>query len=399
MRNIINFKEKADIRLCFYAALYITALLANLAFGYRYISFGAFNQSGGIIIFPFSFIISDILTEKYGSFVAKRLLYYGILCQFIFALYAAFIIRMPAPGFLIHKEVYSLVFDPYLQFSIASSISIWIGSVVNIVFLSKLSEYYGGKYFALRSFIASTTGEFLVTFISMIIANFSRMELNDLFYMIFCCFILKTIISFFAIWPAAIVVYNMDEGGEYDVSLKWKNLKNPIKYIKNIALASWYAKGYVYNLELINTETKKAEMYYKGSRKLVSIPLNRLFFCEEIISRCPSIDAAHIGYYSACTGSLNYTGKSLFEGNVQKLADGVLNIRSINRNKKITIYDSKNEMVFSKNPCDIYFNKKLIERFSSTQALYIGYLTGIYERSSENNNEKYKQKRHLVLVK
>ena len=54
MNNIIFFKEKADTNMCIFSVLYVTSLLANLAFGYRYIKLGSFIQSGGIFIFPIS---------------------------------------------------------------------------------------------------------------------------------------------------------------------------------------------------------------------------------------------------------------------------------------------------------------------------------------------------------
>lgn len=235
----VFFKEKVDYSIVVLMALYITSLLANLAVGYRYISIGNLIQSGGIFIFPWSFIISDIVTERYGSIFAKKMVKYGIICQFIFAIYAYSVIHLPAPEILLNEKIYYQVFSPYLNFALASSISIWLGSWVNIVLLSKLSALVGGKYFALRSLLSSTAGELLVTIVSMLIANYGKMENNLLIYMICCCFFIKTIISFVAIWPAAVFLSFLQNDRNKDLLLTIDNIKHPIRFLKNLA---WFKK-------------------------------------------------------------------------------------------------------------------------------------------------------------
>lgn len=399
MNDFIYFKDKADTRISLFSVLYITALLANLTVGYRYISIGSLAQSGGIFIFPISFIISDIITELYGSTLAKKLVFYGIVCQLIFSLYAYSIVHMPAPIFLSNKEVYFEVFSPYVKFAIASSVSIWIGSWVNIILLSKFSEYVGGKYFALRSFVASIFGELLVTVISMFIANGSRMEFNTLIYMIFCCFVVKTIISVIAIWPASLIVYTIEKQDEFDISPK--NIKHPIKYIKSIALAAWYAKSYAYTLESINLATRKASLHYKGTRGIVVITMQKIVYHESMINKISPGDAAHIGFYYGLTENQYGNNKSFFsnieEQKNQSLKKGGLNIFAICRDGKLNIKDNDSQIVFTKTPTDLYKNKLIINKFSSSQSLYIGYLSSLDKCKREKKSiDRY---RHLVLIK
>lgn len=397
----IKFKEKPDVDVSLLSVLYVTSLLANLALGYRYISLGSLTQSGGIFIFPISFIISDIITEIYGSELARKLVFYGIICQFIFAIYAYIVIHSPAPYFLENKELYTLVFSPYLNFALASSISIWIGSKINIFLLSKLSEFSGGKYFAARSFFASTAGEFLVTCISMVIANYNKISLDNLIYMSGCCFIVKTMISFIAIWPASIIVYNLtNRRNLYRTIFTFK--KQPFSLLKNLFLLAWNAKGFMYVLEEIDTDRSKAILYFKGTRGVINISLSHLFYNKAIIDKLSPVDAAHIGYYY----SQFQDGDNIFffkdykdkETNLNIIfQSGELNILGITRDKKIVIEDAKNTIEFLKFPIEVYKNKLMLERFSSSQALYIGYLSGASEFHLQNS--KPKQILHLKLVK
>jgi uncharacterized integral membrane protein (TIGR00697 family) len=401
MQKTIFFKEQADTRISFLSVIYITSLLANLTVGYRYISIGAFVQSGGIFIFPISFIISDIITETYGTDLARKLVIYGILSQIIFALYALLVINLPEPSFLNNPAAYYYVFSSYLYFSLASTFSIWIGSKVNIILLSKLSEYVGGKYFAMRSFVASTAGEFLVTSISMCIANFNKMELNNLIYMILCCFVLKTIISFFAIWPAALVVYSIENPGKLKKLFSIKNIFRPVTILVNLFNTAWNAKGYLYNLESINLDTKKVSVYFKGTRGVVVLNIRTLALDSAIITRMKSIDVSHVGYYYAMIGNLDSNRiavndqRKLLES--YNLKAGIFNIKAIGRDGKLVIEDSRNLLLFNKFPLDVYQNKKLIENFSTSQALYIGYLAGLSEYTARNLEPT--QIKHLKVVR
>ena len=63
-----------------------------------------------------------------------------------------------------------------------------------------------------------------------------------------------------------------------------------------------------------------------------------------------------------------------------------LNLIAICRNGKLTIEDSKNVIYFDKKPMDIYRNNSMLERFSSSQALYVGFLAGKEDLSSDRLN-------------
>ncbi|MDF1684509.1 MAG: queuosine precursor transporter [Legionellaceae bacterium] len=394
MERTINFKAQADTTIGVLGGLYVTMLIANLAVGYRYIDLWGIIQSGGIFIFPLSFIISDIVSEKYGSKCANKLTLLGLFCLMIFSLYAFFITQLPAPDFLIGKEKYDDVFKPYLLFAISSLISIGVGSFINIKILSRMSSYMNGGYFALRSFVSSSIGELFVTVISMVIANWTKMGHSTLAYMIACCFGVKTLISFVAIWPAAVVVYFLGNKDEREVFYTIKSYKRPLSLIKRLILISWYAKGYVYHLESINLESKKVFMSYRGTRSQVIIDLSTVVLNSNIISNMSSSDAIEIGFYCGSTGcafggSLNKLSKKMHikRRNVRKvhLKRGNLDIASIMRDGKLNLINRINQENISKYPVEIYRNQVLVDKLDSTQAAYIGCLAGVeFAKKKEN---------------
>ena len=403
MKEIIYFKEKYDANISLLVTIYITSLLANLTVGYRYISLWNLFLSGGIFMLELSFIISSITTEIYGSRFSKKMVLFGIIGQIIFSLYAFLSVQLPAPYYLQNKQMYYMVFNSYINFALASIISICLGSWLNIALLSKLSEYIGGKYFVLRSFISSIISGLFVTIASILIANFNRLKVDDLLYMIACCFLVKIIISLFAILPASATVYLLQNGGEKSKFFSLKKLKHPFSTLIKFIIISLKARSYIYNLELINLQTSKAHFLLLGARSNVEIPLLKIMMNHEFISKVSPKDASHIGYYSGLlmrknTKIFNYPNHDIKKNSALYFEKGKYNIGSIARDGVLTIRDYNNNFVMARNPEELYQNDSLIIKFKSSQSLYIGYLAGVAIREKKGTITSNGARR-LILVK
>lgn len=403
MANMLYFKEKADFAMSVLVALYVMILIANLAMGYRYIDVCGIVQSGGIFIFPFSFIISDIISEIYGSRYANFLLGLGLSCLVIFALYAFIVVRLPAPLFLADKEKFFDVFNPYMLFAWSSVISIGIGTSINTAVLGKMSAYLNGEYFVLRSFVSSTIGELFVTVVSMLIANWSRMEFSTLAYMATCCFLVKMTISFLAIWPASVIIYFINNEGHAKSFFCRKALLNPIATLKKLAELAWHTRGYAYCLEAIDLDKENVHLAYRARRGVVILGLSEVVLKRDIMANISPENALEIGFYYGRLGC--EFGKGLKAPRVTKrstkkvegfyLKKGYLNILSITRDGQLNFLSTKDNTRFSKHPADIYRDKSLIDNLDATQAAYIGCLAGMYH----NRHKEKPILRKLELVK
>lgn len=382
--QIINFNKNADKVLGVLTALYITTLLANVTIGYRYISIFHIDLAGGIFIFPLSFIIADVISEVYDSSYAKSLILYGFICQLLFSLYVYFIIRMPYPIFWNKQSIYLEVMNPYLRFTLASAMAIILGSWLNIYFLSRWSELLHGRYFILRSMGAALIGELFVTVFSMLLANFGKMEATQLIYMMVCCFSVKTLVSLIAVLPAAIFVCLLNgEQLNFDRSQNHNWFQNLIIKLNNFSKPK-------FRLDKIVTETKKANIYCRGSRVTIEQDIAEIVLNPKIIQNMEPIHSSYIGYYYGLL--YDVTNKEIsFTQNTKKEKQFYLNylhdkyvLLSIHRDGKVSY--SKNESIADdtliKKPIEIYRNHLLLSQFESSHACYIGLLVGMDQRKS-----------------
>lgn len=386
MDKLVYFNKKADKVLGILTCLYITSLLANITIGYRYISIWHLNEAGGIFIFPLSFIVGDIISEVYDSNYAKALIFYGVLCQIIFSLYIFLIIRMPYPNFWNGYDTYFSVMNPYLRFTIASAGAVIAGSWLNIHLLSKWSGLVQGKHFILRSLGSSFIGELFVTVFSMLVANLGKMEINQLIYMMFCCFFIKTIVSFIAVWPAAFVIYLL------------KNNKNESKHPETLGYFKRTWEGLrqfskpAFRLDKINSENCTASIYCRGARVVINQKIHEVICNANIIHNMNSIQSSYLGYHyglllenskSDVSFLLTKKRRSKFFLNFSKGENIIL---SITRDGHINYKNKNSDEINTKSPLDIYRNESSLIYFEPSQACYIGILAGLSQRKSPRHN-------------
>ena len=66
------------------SAVYVTALITANIISVKIIGFGSLVMPAAIVVFPLSYIFSDILTEVYGYRWARRIIWLGFGCNLIF---------------------------------------------------------------------------------------------------------------------------------------------------------------------------------------------------------------------------------------------------------------------------------------------------------------------------
>lgn len=119
----------------------------------RLISFLGLNTGAGSLAFPFTYLISDVITEVYGYKHARIALWTALLSFFIFILYdqwvATFLIINDSR---IDLYTFLLVNNRIL---LASIFSYLVTESINCYFVAKLKIFLNGDYMGIR-FIAST---------------------------------------------------------------------------------------------------------------------------------------------------------------------------------------------------------------------------------------------------
>lgn len=160
--------------LMYFVTAFLTCYLTQEILLNRLISIGAhYYITGGTFVYFASPLIIDVVTEVYGYKIARQLLWCGLVAPLFMALCFAIFTHPAYPAFWSNMiGAYNTVLDPVVRVAIVSSITIFIGQLVNVFLISKWRVLTRGKYFWLRCLGASVIGD-SVTVVSSILLIFS----------------------------------------------------------------------------------------------------------------------------------------------------------------------------------------------------------------------------------
>lgn len=161
-----------------------------------------FGFTGGLLVFPISYIIGDVVAEVYGFKSARRIIWLGFAMNFFVVVVGALAAMLPGvegdvPSSAI-DTIFSINGGMAVVVACASMISFVLGSMANAWVMYKMRQHDGEKFFSIRAIASTLVGEGIDSLIFFPIAFsmslFSgEMPLSALAWMMFVQVSLKTL--------------------------------------------------------------------------------------------------------------------------------------------------------------------------------------------------------------
>jgi len=166
--------------------------------------FGTSLLDTGTLIFPFAYMLGDVLTEIWGFRTARKVIFLCFLCNVIFMGATAIATLLPFPGYLADTAVaYNMVFTYMPRIVVASLCAFLVGELTNAWLMIKIREKTGRRLLWVRTIGSSVVGQLLDSVIFCVIAFAGTVTTRDLFVMIGTLYIVKLLIEAAAGTPIA----------------------------------------------------------------------------------------------------------------------------------------------------------------------------------------------------
>lgn len=117
-------------------------------------SFGA-----GVLFFPVSYIIGDVLTEVYGYARARRVIWTGFAALAFMAVMSWVVVSLPAAEGWDGQAAYEKVFGNTWRIVAASMVAFWAGEFANSFVLAKMKVWTAGKHLWSRTIGSTFVGQ------------------------------------------------------------------------------------------------------------------------------------------------------------------------------------------------------------------------------------------------
>ena len=141
------------------AAFVAILLLSNLIGASKLASVQGFTFGAGILFFPVSYVLGDVLTEVYGYANARRCVWAGFAAMLFMAFMSWVVVKLPAAAGWDGQAAYESVFGNTWRIVAASVLAFWAGEFVNSFVLAKLKIVTGGKHLWSRTIGSTVFGQ------------------------------------------------------------------------------------------------------------------------------------------------------------------------------------------------------------------------------------------------
>ena len=144
----------------FAMAAFVTILLLSNAIGAGKVAILWGHKFGaGILFFPLSYLLGDVLTEVYGYGRARRCIWAGFIASLFMALMSWVIVTMPPAPDWGNQAAYETVFGQVPRIVFASMCAFWAGEFVNAFVLARMKLLTRGKYLWTRTVGSTVCGQ------------------------------------------------------------------------------------------------------------------------------------------------------------------------------------------------------------------------------------------------
>ncbi len=127
--------------------LYVTVSLAADVVAFKFGSFFGFLECGATLIFPFTYVLGDVMCEVYGWYITMRIVWLALVCEALFAILITAVINMPSYGIGEYQDQYVNVLGHMWLFVFGGVVSNAIAGLINIYFMSRWKILTEGRFF------------------------------------------------------------------------------------------------------------------------------------------------------------------------------------------------------------------------------------------------------------
>lgn len=157
------------------------------------------SLTGGLIVFPVSYIINDCVCEVWGYSKARMLIWLGFAMNFFFVMVGALCDAIPGAPYWDNEEGFHAIFGLAPRIAAASFIAFICGSFINAYVMSKMKIASNGKNFSLRAILSTVAGESIDSLIFFPLALSSVVPAKELILLMVWQAILKTVYEIIAL--------------------------------------------------------------------------------------------------------------------------------------------------------------------------------------------------------
>jgi uncharacterized integral membrane protein (TIGR00697 family) len=120
---------------------------------------GEWPFGAGVLFFPVSYVIGDVLTEVYGYAHARRCIWAGFVALLFMVFMSVVVVALPPDAGWTGQAAYEQVFGQTPRIVLASVLAFWAGEFVNSYVLARMKVWTAGRMLWTRTIGSTVFGQ------------------------------------------------------------------------------------------------------------------------------------------------------------------------------------------------------------------------------------------------
>lgn len=173
--------------------IYVTCILIANILAAKIINIFGIALASGILVFPITYIIGDVLTEVYGFKKAKQVILYGFLGNLLMVIAFYVAMKLPYPAFWANQEAFELILSNTPRILLASFTGYLAGGFSNSFIMDYIKNNSKIKFLWFRTILSTLVGEALDTSIFILIGFLGTMSTSAVLTMLVSQLVVKVL--------------------------------------------------------------------------------------------------------------------------------------------------------------------------------------------------------------
>ena len=207
--------QRISVLFMLYGILFCVCLITANVLETKQISFGPANMTAGLIVFPVSYIINDVVCEVWGYRRTRLLIWLGFAMNFMFVVFGAIADWIPGAPYWHGEEGFHQIFGLAPRIAGASFLAFLAGSFTNAYVMSKMKLNSDGKNFSARAVMSTIWGELADSIIFFPLALGGVIPWEEMPSLVITQVTLKTVYEIIAL-PVTIRVVNFTKKHDHE---------------------------------------------------------------------------------------------------------------------------------------------------------------------------------------
>ena len=186
-------KKQVSVLFMLFSMLFCVCLITANVLETKQMAFGPISITGGLIVFPVSYIINDCVCEVWGYRKTRLLIWLGFCMNVLFVMFGALCDAIPGASYLDNEAGFHAIFGLAPRIAAASFVAFVVGSFANAYVMSRMKVSSQGKNFSLRAIMSTIFGETADSLIFFPLALGGVVPTEELPVLILSQIVLKTL--------------------------------------------------------------------------------------------------------------------------------------------------------------------------------------------------------------